>query len=241
MERNSKIFPFVWPWKNSDGDKLSAKETLLSRKFTLFYLAVIWALVAYLGFALTRIRFCDTTWQMTFYCEHALWAKNMTEAPWIFIRSLFTTMFFHNKLDHILFVSLVGLFLIVQSHESHFGSKFTAVIFVSAYFTVAPLVTAFFNIGIHYLPDSEFMQFAFARNWMGGSIGMFQVYGSLATKSRKPIVMLSIPFVFEALNLLNGIDPHISLMHTVSTVFGFLISSRFWRGRVLISDSSQRD
>lgn len=218
------MFPFVWPWRGADNEKMTWIELIKRKRFTIIYLAIIWSIYGVLGFATTREWECESTWQMSFYCEYALWVKNLIDQPWIFIRNLFTTSFLHNGHDHILFVTLLGFLVIVQSYETIVGWGITALIFFSAYFTVAPFWSAFYTIGVEFYPDSEFMQFAFARNWMGGSIGMFQVYGALAAHSRKPWIMLLIPIIFEILNLFLGIDLHISLMHLLAVFLGYGMS-----------------
>ena len=226
ISTSDRVFPFVWPWRGANNQRLSFKEVIKRKSFTILYLIVIWTIIGILGFASTRN--CEGTWQLALQCEYAFWVKNLTEAPLIFIRNLFTTPFLHNGLDHILFVSVLGFLLIIQSHEAVFGSKITALIFLSSYLTVAPFFGIFYTVGLELFPDSEFMQFAFARNWLGGSIGMFQVYGALATVSKKKWIMLSIPIVFEIFNLsVLGIDLHISLMHLMATFLGFGISKWF--------------
>ncbi|WP_462253890.1 hypothetical protein [Ekhidna sp.] len=227
--QKERIFPFVFPWRGAYNERKPALELLKSKGFTLIYLAIIWTIVGVLGFASTRN--CEESWQVALQCEYAFWVKNFTESPLIFFRNLFTTPILHNGLDHILFVSVLGFLLIVQSHEAVFGSKKTALIFMSAYFTVAPFFGLFYTVGLDLFPNSEFMQFAFVRNWLGGSLGMFQVYGALATKSRKPWIMLSGPVVFEIFNLtVLGIDLHISLMHLMATFLGYWISLKFVKG-----------
>lgn len=221
---SDRIFPFVWPWRGANNQRLSFKQLIKGKAFTILYLIIIWTIIGILGFASTRN--CEGTWQLALQCEYAFWVRNLMEAPWIFIRNLFTTPFLHNGLDHILFVSVLGFLLIVQSHESVFGSKITALIFLSSYVTVAPFFAVFYTVGIDLFPDSEFMNFAFARNWLGGSIGMFQVFGALATVSRKKWIMLSVPVIFEIFNLtVLGIDLHISLMHVMASFLGFGIST----------------
>lgn len=223
--QKERIFPFVWPWKGVGNQGVSFQELIRLKSFSILYLIIIWSIIGILGFASTRN--CEGTWQLALQCEYAFWVKNLTEAPWVFIRNMFTTLFLHNGLDHILFVSVLGILIFVQSHEAIFGFRVTVLIFLSAYLTVAPFFGVFYNVGLHFFPDSEFMLFAFERNWMGGSIGMFQVYGALATRSRKPWIMLSIPLIFEIFNLtVLGIDLHISLMHLMATGLGFLIS--YW-------------
>jgi len=228
--QSNRLFPFVWPWRGANNEKLSFSQLVKQKLFSILYLLVIWAIIGLLGFASTRD--CEGSWQLALQCDFAFWVKNLREDPLIFVRNLFTTLFLHNGFDHILFVSVLGILIIVQSHEVLFGAKKTALLFLSAYVTVAPLFGAFYTVGLDFFPDSRFMQFAFARNWMGGSIGMFQVYGGLATQSRKPWIMLMIPVVFEAVNLsLLGIDLHISLMHLMATFLGYGISRWFVKAK----------
>lgn len=225
-----RMFPFVWPWRGANNEKVTLVELIKLKRFSIIYLVIIWSIYGALGFATTREWECESTWQMSLYCEYALWVKNLIDQPWIFIRNLFTTSFLHNGHDHILFVTILGFLVIVQSFEAVAGWKKTAITFFSAYFTVAPFWASFYTVGVEFYPDSEFMQFAFARNWMGGSLGMFQVYGAMVGISRKPLVMLIIPIVFEAINLsILGIDPHISLMHGTCVILGFLIAKRFFK------------
>ncbi len=218
----NKLFPFVWPWKSAENKDLQIAEIGRSRLFSTSYLIIIWVIIGVLGFASTRD--CEGSWQLAFQCEYAFWAKHLLESPFIYFRNGITTVFFHNGLDHILFVSVLGILLMIQSFEAHYGSKNTFLIFFSAYVLVAPILGSFYVVGLEFYPESWFFQFAFERNWMGGSLGMFQVYGALANKSRKPIVMLSAPIVFEAFNLsVLGIDPHISIMHLTSVFCGFAL------------------
>ncbi|MEP0985886.1 hypothetical protein [Ekhidna sp.] len=221
--KKGKVFPFVWPWKSAEGQSLGAIGTIKSRIFSVSYLLIIWSIVGVLGFASTRN--CEGTWQLAFQCEYAFWAKHLTSSPLIYFRNSLTTLFFHNGLDHLLFVSVLGILIIIQSHEAHYGHKATLLIFMSAYALVAPVLGSFYVIGLNLYPDSWFFQFAFERNWMGGSLGMFQVYGALANRSRKPHIMLGLPIVFETFNLtVLEIDPHISIMHLTSTFSGYLLS-----------------
>lgn len=223
-EKNSeKHYLFVWPWRGVNNTRISLREILESRKFSLAYLFVIWSIIGILGFASTVD--CESTWQLSLQCEYSYWITYLVDRPLIFFRNLFTTPFLHNGIDHILFVSVLGILVIVQSHEVLFGSKKTAIIFFSSYFTVAPFFAFIYNPGIVMFPDSEFLQHVLGRSWIGGSIGMFQVFGSLATKSKKPIFMLAIPILFEVFNLtVLQIHPQISIMHIMSSFVGFGLS-----------------
>ncbi|MEQ6168349.1 MULTISPECIES: rhomboid family intramembrane serine protease [unclassified Ekhidna] len=144
----------------------------------------------------------------------------------MFTRNLFTTPFIHNGLDHILFVSVLGFLLMVQSYETHFGTRKTIIMFFLAYLIVAPFFAALYSLAINFYPGSEFLNYVMSRNWVGGSIGMFQLYGALATLSRRPLIMLAAPVVFETFNLLViEIHPQISIMHLTCTFVGYGLSS----------------
>lgn len=214
---------FVLPWRGKSNERISLKDAIKSRKFSLAYLLVIWSIIGMLGFASTVN--CEGTWQLRLQCEYSYWITYLVDKPFVFFRNLFTTPFLHNGMDHILFVSVLGILVIVQSHEALFGSKKTALIFFSSYFTVAPFFAFIYNPGIEIFPDSEFLQDVLGRSWIGGSIGMFQVFGSLATKSKKPILILAIPILFEVFNLtVLRIHPQISIMHIMSSFVGYGLS-----------------
>ncbi|WP_424962684.1 hypothetical protein [Ekhidna sp.] len=236
--QNKRLFPFVWPWKGANNENVSLSKLVRLKPFTIFYLITIWLIVVVLGFASTRARDCGVSWEMSIYCEYAFWVKDLTEKPiHLVLRNLITTSFLHNGLDHILFVSVIGFLLIVQSHEAIFGWKRTALIFFSSYLTVAPFWAGFYTVGTEIYPGNEFMLFAFKRNWMGGSIGMFQVYGALIPQSRKPLVLLAIPIAFEIFNLVLGIDLHISLMHWLAVFIGLGISLLFSKAKKGVGNS----
>ena len=219
---NYRTFPFVWPWRGVNNIRISLKEMFLARAFSYSYLLVIWGIVFVLGFASTRN--CTGTWQLALQCEYAFWVENVTKIPLIFIRNLFTTSLFHNGPDHILFVTIFGVFIIIQSYEVLYGYKESIFMFFLAYVIVGFIFGIFYQTGLAIWPESAFHQFAFERNWMGGSLGFFFMYGALACSSKRPFVLLSIPAVFESVNFfVLDIDPQISLTHITSTSAGYLV------------------
>ncbi|MEQ9404619.1 MAG: hypothetical protein RIM99_13590 [Cyclobacteriaceae bacterium] len=229
---STRLLPFSWPWRGVDNSKVSLRQALLSRKFSILYLLVIWGIVGALDFASTRN--CTGTWQLALQCEYAFWVSNLTNAPFLFLRNVFTCMLLHNGLDHILFVTILGFLVIVQSYEVRFGFKETALMFLLAYFVVGFIFGVFYQGGLSIWPENEFFQFAYERSWMGGSLGFFFILGAISNSSRKPYVMLSFPFIFEGFNFfVLDIDFHISLMHLVSATCGFFIKrnlvSRYYR------------
>lgn len=231
LNRSKKLFPFVWPWTGENGRRMPLRTMLYSRKFTITYLIVIWTVIGILDFASTWD--CESTWQLALQCEYAFWIKNLAETPLVFLRNLLTTPFIHNGIDHILFVSVLGFLMIVQSHEVALGTKATAAVFFSSYFTVAPMFAVLYTVAFPMFPESEFLEYVMARNWVGGSIGMFQVYGSLAVLSRRPIVMMSAPVIFEVFNqTVIGIHPQISIMHITCAFVGYAITHWYLRGKL---------
>lgn len=216
-----QLIPYQWFWTNVYGERMGFVEWVKSRPFTLVYLAIVWSIIAALGFASTRN--CDETWQLAFACDRAIWMVKMVTEPLNYVISWFTAPFFHNGLDHILFVTIFGFMMPVQSFEVQHGTKATAIIFFISYIFVGVFFGAMFNIGIAYWPDVHFFQFGFERNWMGGSVGFYALIGALAYASRKPWVLLGLIAAFETINLaVIGIDVHISLIHVMSATSGFI-------------------
>lgn len=218
---NQQLIPYQWFWTNAYGEKMSFGEWVKSRAFTISYLAIIWTIIGILGFASTRN--CDGTWQLAFACDRAIWMVKMVTEPLNYALSWFTAPFFHNGLDHILFVSIFGFLMPVQSFEVQYGTKSTSMVFFVSYVFVGIFFGTFFNVGLAYWPDVEFFQFGFERNWMGGSVGFYAVIGALAYTSRKQWFLLLLIACFEVINLtVIGIDVHISFIHVMSATSGFL-------------------
>jgi len=213
--------PYQWPWTDLYNRPMPFKKWLWSRKFSLFYLAIIWSIVAILDFASTRR--CEETWQLAFQCEQAVWMIKFYTEPWQFFSSLFTTPYFHNGLDHILFVTVFGFMLPVQSFEVQHGSKATAILFVLSYVFVVPFFGFLFNLGLEYWPTEEIILFGFERNWMGGSLGLYGIIGALSFFSRKRWFLLLMVLCFEIFinQMIVHIDIHISLIHLASTSAGW--------------------
>jgi hypothetical protein len=220
-KNRSPLFPFLWPWKGKDNVNLTFLEILKSRKFTFFYLTIIWSLIAILDFGSTRD--CGPTWQLAFICEQSVWLSKMFQTPFLFMLSSFTATLFHNGLDHILFVTIM-VFLVMQNFEARNGTLATIFIFFSAMLFVAILMGFVINWGYSNWPDIEFYSLGIKRSWMGGSAGAFGVFGALSHNSRKPWGIFIIIGIFETLNLIfYGINFQISVGHYLSLVYGFTV------------------
>lgn len=216
-----QLIPYQWFWTNTFGEPMGFVEWLKSRPFTLIYLVIVWSIIGALGFASTRN--CDGTWQLAFACDRAIWLGKMMTEPVNYVFSWFTTPFFHNGLDHILFVSIFGFLMPVQSFEVQHGPKATTIVFFVSYIVIGIFFGSLFNFGITYWPESEFFQFGFERNWMGGSVGFYALIGALSYTSQKQWFLALLVVAFETLNLtVIGIDIHISFVHAISFSSGFI-------------------
>ncbi len=239
---SERLVPYIFFWTDEYGDKMKIKDWAWSRKFTLTYLAAIWGIVAVLDFASTRN--CEGSWQLAFACDQAIWMIKIYTKPFEFFTSVFTSPFFHNGLDHILFVTIFGMMLPVQSFEMQHGSKLTAFIFFGTYFLGGFFSGFVFNLGIDIWPESEFYIFGFERNWMGGSVGFFGVIGALSYCSRKKWAMLLMVVAFEGFNyFILDITPQISFIHMTSATFGFMLVwlvYSIWKPKFLIEKELAR-
>lgn len=217
---SEQLIPYQWFWTNTYGERMGFVEWIKSRPFSILYLAVIWTIIGILGFASTRN--CDT-WQQMIACDRAIYMIKMVTHPLEYVMSWFTAPYFHNGLDHILFVTIFGFMMPVQSFEVQYGTRSTIIIFIISYVVVGVFFGSLFNVGIAYWPKVEFFQFGFERSWMGGSVGFYAVIGALAHTSRKQWFLLLLIGCFEILNLaVIGIDVHISFIHVISATSGFL-------------------
>ncbi|MEO9804601.1 MAG: hypothetical protein ABJF04_15200 [Reichenbachiella sp.] len=228
---DKRLLPFVWPWANPSGQGLSVKEVLLSRKFSFAYLLISWMLVMLLGFASNRD--CHSTWQLNLLCDQAIWLIKIKTDPIGFIQSLITSAWIHNGIEHLLFVSIIGIVIIIQSFESQYGSRFTVFVFFITHILIGITFAILFNIGISWWPDNEYFQYGFERNWMGGSVGFYAIIGAFSFLRCRGWFLVSILLSFEVINhLVLGTSIHISMIHTLCLVYGNLVS-RFYT-RVLI-------
>ena len=218
-----RLVPYQLPWTDIYGNRMPLTKWLWSRKFSILYLAVVWAIVGVLDFASTRR--CTETWQLAFQCDQAMWMIKMYTEPLDFLRNAFTSPYFHNGLDHLLFVTIFGFVLPVQSFEVQHGSKATALVFVFSHFCIAYFTGWFFNWGVSHWPENEFYLFAFERNWMGGSVGFYGVIGALSFFSKKKWFLLAMVLAFELLinQALINIDLHISFIHAMAAIVGWLL------------------
>lgn len=218
---NTRTFPFAWPWRDVDNSPIPIVSSITKRKFSYLYLIAIWGIILILGFGENSK--CGENWQTLLQCEYSFWARNITEAPLVFIRNLFTTSLIHNGFQHIVFVTVVGVFIVMQSYEVRFGTGETLFMFVLGYVVVSVLLGIFYKWGLITWPDSKFFLIAFSRNWTGGSLGLMFLFGGLIYASRRPLILISIPLIFESWNhFINGIKPHITMIHLVSVLFGLV-------------------
>lgn len=218
---SEQLIPYQWFWTNVYGERMSFKEWFRSRRFTIIYLLVIWSMFLILGRATTKAWRCDQTWQFAFACDNAIWLAKMVTDPFRYVMSWFTTPFFHNGIDHILFVTIFGFLMPVQSFEVQQGTRSTIIVFFVSYIVIGIFFGSLFNMGIAYWPESEFFQYGFERNWMGGSVGFYAMIGALAYHSKRPWVLLGFIVLFETINLtLLGISVHISFIHSISFMSG---------------------
>lgn len=220
--KRKAIIPVNWPWADKFNRPMNFIDWLKSRKFSLVYLAGIWSVIGILGYGSTL--HCIETWQLAFICDQAIWMQEMISDPLQFILSLLTAPWFHNGLDHIMLVTVVGFVIIVQSFEINYGTKAAAIMFFLLVFITGVFSGLCFNLARQIWPDHDFVTFAFSRNWMGGSAGFYGVFGSLLQKSRKPWIGLIFVAAFETFtHNMFGISLQINLLHLSAVVFGFVI------------------
>lgn len=216
----NNLVPYQWPWKDQFGQHMSFVAWVWSRKFSIVYLMIIWSIVGILDYASTRN--CHSTWQLSFQCSQAFWIIEYKTDFWSYFLSFFTTGFFHNGLDHILFVTLFGIAMPVQSFEAQNGSRLTLVIFFITYVMIGFFNGWFIHTGLELWPYEPFFIEGFERNWMGGSVGFYGIIGALSYTSRKKWFLLLMVVAFAAFNrFVLGINPFIPFIHITSAIFGF--------------------
>ncbi|MFY0626511.1 MAG: hypothetical protein JXR07_09460 [Reichenbachiella sp.] len=224
----NNLVPYQWPWTDQHGNKMNWKSWLWTRKFSIFYLAVIWGIVGVLGYASTRN--CYDSWQLAYQCDQAIWMIEYKTDFLSFFMSFFTTPFFHNGLDHILFVSIFGMMMPVQSFEAQNGSKLTFGIFMLTYVMIGLFNGPLMNYSLEYWPESPLVLEGFERNWMGGSVGFYGIIGAMSYTSKKKWFLILMVVAFAAFNrFVLGINLFIPFIHITSAIFGFSLSWIWFR------------
>ena len=214
------FFPWSWPWCDSNGLPLRPLELFLSRKFTFSYLILIW--VFWLSDMTGPPNDCYITGG-GYSCIAGIWPGDLVDAPIRFFTSLLIIPFFHHDTPHIMFVTMSFL-VFVQSFEAREGAIRTYVLFMICLSLTAIGVSIGMHIGELIYPDSEFIRSGFARNWNGGSAGMFGIIGASSHQARKAWLVPTIAIVFEMWNhFINGIGTLTSTAHMMSMTVGFLL------------------
>lgn len=223
LASDKRSWSLVWPWANPGGQGQSVKEVLLSRKFSFSYLLISWILPASLGFASNGD--CHSTWQLNLLCDQAIWLVKIRTEPLLFFHSLITSAWIHNGIEHLLFVSIIGIVIIIQSFESQYGSRLTVFVFFATHILIGVTYALMFNIGLDLWPGNEFFRYGFERNWMGGSVGFFAIIGAFPFLNSRSWFLVFIALSFEIINhFVLGTSIHISMIHTLCLVYGNLVS-----------------
>ncbi|MCV9388598.1 rhomboid family intramembrane serine protease [Reichenbachiella ulvae] len=221
---NKRWVPYQWPWTDKYGNNItSIKEWLISRKFTVSYLVIAWTILAIFGYAARRN--CDGPWEIQFMCEMTMWMEQFRTDFWHFLMTCFTTAWFHNDPQHIWFVTLFGFLFPVQSFEEQHGTWNTIKLYFASYLFIGLYTGSLFNFLQLYWPDTHFVSNGFNRTWMGGSVGIFAIIGSLSYFSSKKWFLWAMVTVFEVFNMtVIGNNVHISFIHISCASFGWVYS-----------------
>ena len=217
---STPLFPWSWPWCSLTGVPLRPLKLFLSRKLTFSYLIIIW--VFWLSDMTGPANDCYITGG-GYSCITGLWAVDLIDAPIRFFTSLLVIPFFHHDTTHIVFVTMSFL-IFVQSFEVRVGAIRTYILFMICLSITAVGISIGMHIGELINPDSEFIRSGFARNWNGGSVGMFGLIGASSHQARKVWMVPTIAIIFEMWNhFINGISTLTSTAHIVSMIVGILL------------------
>lgn len=216
-------FPFVIWWESSDGESISLKEILITRRFSYFFITIAVSKIIFFGWGHWDGPLCIQSLE----CNLSFRAGDLVESPFKFSVAIFTASWFHGDPQHITFVVL--FFLIwVQSFESYTDWKTTVSVFFSCvafvYITCGILV----YLAPTYFPDNELFSYMKNSHHMGASVGMMGVLGALSHYCHKlwlnPVMLL----IFEYWNrYYNGIAEHVTWAHLMSCAFGFIIYGQY--------------
>ena len=224
-ETSKNLLGFVAPWKDTSGNILTPVEIIQTRKFTIFYLAVVWFYVLLIDEAIEGNGF----YNLRLISEDIarMDPNELTSNPLIFLLSLLISPFAHWDTVHAMYVT-AGIMFFLQSFEAHNNWKSAVIIFIGTSALTSIFMAIFYNVGFILNPDIELFSYVMSRSFRGGSIGMFGALGALAYHAKKPQFPLILVFLFEVWNYTSyGTDIAISIGHASSTLIGLIIW-RWW-------------
>ena len=222
---SKNLLGFVAPWRDTSGKILNPKQIIQTRRFTIFYLVLVWSYVILIEDALEG----DLFYSLKVISEQIarMDPNELTTNPLIFLLSLIISPFAHWDTVHAMYVT-AGIMFFLQSFEAHNNWKRAAIIFIGTSALTSIFMAIFYNIGFTINPDIDLFSYVMSRSFRGGSIGMFGALGALAYHAKKPLFPLILVFLFEVWNYTSyGTDAAISIGHASSTLIGLIIW-RWW-------------
>ena len=116
-DKTSKnLLGFVAPWKDASGNILNPIEIILSRRFTILYLTILWIYVIFINEAVEGSAYYDFR---TIAEDIARMDPNeLTSNPLVFFLSLIISPFAHWDTVHAMYVT-AGIMFFLQSFEAH--------------------------------------------------------------------------------------------------------------------------
>ena len=204
---------------------LSPLAIIQTRRFTIFYLVLVWTYVLLIEDALQG----DAFYNLKVASEKIarMDPNELTSNPLIFLFSLLISPFAHWDTVHAMYVT-AGIMFFLQSFEAHNNWKSAVIIFIGTSALTSIFMAIFYNVGFILNPDIELFSYVMSRSFRGGSIGMFGALGALAYHAKKPQFPLILVFLFEVWNYTSyGTDIAISIGHASSTLIGLIIW-RWW-------------
>ncbi len=235
-ETSKNLLGFVAPWRDASGNLLNPMEIIQTRRFTIFYLAIVWFYVLLIDEAIEGSVF----YNLRLISEDIarMNPNELTSNPLIFLLSLLISPFAHWDTVHAMYVT-AGIMFFLQSFEAHNNWKSAAIIFIGTSALTSIFMAIFYNVGFILNPDIELFSYVMSRSFRGGSIGMFGALGALAYHAKKPQFPLILVFLFEVWNYNSyGTDAAISIGHASSTLIGLLVW-RLWNKKGDIYDESE--
>tara|TARA_B000000532_G_scaffold196914_1_gene163100 strand:+ start:180 stop:899 length:720 start_codon:yes stop_codon:yes gene_type:complete len=236
MTQVRPTWPMMLPWKDGQGQNLSFKEIVRSRRFSVTYLLSVMFLYAMLGYG---SRDCFTPSE-AIICDFALWPSQLFEAPHLYILSLFTSIWFHNDPNHFLLI-LVVILLFFQTAEVRIGTRRALVALFGVQFLVAILMTLYLYAGTQLYPDDPWYLHGYSgRNYMGGSVGLFGVMGVLFAQIDKPVAGALFYAGFEYWNgfIYHGASLYVVTGHVIAFTMGFCLGLYWLRQEMTNPDAA---
>jgi len=208
------------PWGDETGGYWPSWRRLpRAAPFSLLYLAISWALFLPAARPAPGNVVVDTDRLRPFLYE----IPDLSGDPLGFFGSMATAPWLNHNLVQLAYVTFL-LLLVGVPFEAREGTARTMLVFFGT--TLAGAVAAGLLLHLLYpaVWDTPFLRGAWERSWSGGSAGAFGLIGATAARARRPLPLLALVVLWEAVLVWAYLREWTPAFHLTALAVGFALA-----------------